>query len=108
MKVAAARMAAAPRTYNLTVSNVPGPRISVWLRGCELREAVPVIPLADGHALSIGIFSYADRITFGAYADPHALPQVGDLPLALCAAVLDVCALAAPTRGRPRTLRAVS
>ena len=108
VKVAAARMAAAPRTYNLTVSNVPGPRISVWLRGCELREAVPVIPLADGHALSIGIFSYADRITFGAYADPHALPQVGDLPLALCAAVLDVCALAAPTRGRPRTLRAVS
>lgn len=108
VKEAAARMAAAPRTYNLTVSNVPGPRIPVWLRGCELREAVPVIPLADGHALSIGIFSYGDRITFGAYADPHALPQVGDLPLALCAAVLDVCAPAAPTRGRRRTLRAVS
>ena len=108
VKVAAARMAAAPRTYNLTVSNVPGPRISVWLRGCELREAVPVIPLADGHALSIGIFSYADRITFGAYADPHALPQVADLPLALCASVLDVCALAAPTSRRRRTLRAVS
>ena len=74
-----------PRTYNLTVSNVPGPADRVWLRGCALREAVPVIPLADGHALSIGIFSYADRITFGAYADPHALPQVADLPLALCA-----------------------
>jgi WS/DGAT/MGAT family acyltransferase len=108
VKEAAARMAAAPRTYNLTVSNVPGPRIPVWLRGCELREAVPVIPLADGHALSIGIFSYADRITFGAYADPHALPHVGDLPLALCASVLDVCALAAPARRRRRTLRAVS
>jgi WS/DGAT/MGAT family acyltransferase len=108
VKGAAARMAAAPRTYNLTVSNVPGPRIPVWLRGCELREAVPVIPLADGHALSIGIFSYADRITFGAYADPHALPQVAELPLALCAAVLDVCALAAPTRRRRQTLRAVS
>jgi diacylglycerol O-acyltransferase len=108
VKGAAARMAAAPRTYNLTVSNVPGPRIPVWLRGCELTEAVPVIPLADGHALSIGIFSYADRITFGAHADPHALPQVAELPLALCAAVLDVCALAAPTRRRRQTLRAVS
>jgi WS/DGAT/MGAT family acyltransferase len=108
VKGAAARIAAAPRTYNLTVSNVPGPRIPVWLRGCELREAVPVIPLADGHALSIGIFSYADRITFGAYADPHALPQVAELPLALCAAVLDVCAPAAPTRRRRRTLKAVS
>ena len=79
----------------------------VWLRGCALREAVPVIPLADGHGLSIGIFSYSDRITFGAYADPHALPHVGDLPLALCANVLDVCALAAPSRRRRRTLRAV-
>jgi diacylglycerol O-acyltransferase len=108
VKDAAARIAAAPRTYNLTVSNVPGPRIPVWLRGCRLREAVPVIPLADGHALSIGIFSYADRITFGAYADPHALPQVAHLPLALCASVLDVCALAAPTRKRRQTLRAVS
>jgi WS/DGAT/MGAT family acyltransferase len=108
VKDAAARMAAAPRTYNLTVSNVPGPRVPVWLRGCELREAVPVIPLADGHALSIGIFSYADRITFGAYADPHALPHVADLPLALCASVLDVCELAAPAGRRRRTLKAVS
>jgi len=102
------RIESSPREFAVNVSNVPGPRIPVWLRGCELREAVPVIPLADGHALSIGIFSYADRITFGAYADPHALPQVAELPLALCAAVLDVCALAAPTRRRRQTLRAVS
>ncbi len=108
VKEAAARMAASPRTYNLTVSNVPGPRIGVWLRGCALREAVPVIPLADGHALSIGIFSYADSITFGAYADPRALPQVADLPLALCASLLDVCGLAAPAGRRRRALKAVS
>jgi len=108
VKGAAARMAAAPRTYNLTVSNVPGPRVPVWLRGCALREAVPVIPLADGHALSIGIFSYADRITFSAYADPHALPQVADLPIALCASLLDVTALAAPAGRRRRALKAVS
>jgi hypothetical protein len=101
-------MAAAPRTYNLTVSNVPGPRVPVWLRGCALREAVPVIPLADGHALSIGIFSYADRITFSAYADPHALPQVADLPVALCASLLDVSGLAAPAGRRRRALKAVS
>ena len=44
VKDAAARMAASPRTYNLTVSNVPGPRIPVWLRGCALREADPGDP----------------------------------------------------------------
>ena len=105
VKAAAARLAAAPRTYNLTVSNVPGPRMPVWLRGCALREAVPVIPLADGHALSIGIFSYADRITFGAYADPHALPAVAHLPVALEAAVLDVCAVAATEVSVPPVAR---
>ena len=100
VKSIAARLAAAPRTYNLTVSNVPGPRMPVWLRGCALREAVPVIPLADGHALSVGIFSYADRITFGAYADPRALPAIAHLPVALEAAVLDVCEPAAPQHRR--------
>jgi WS/DGAT/MGAT family acyltransferase len=108
LKGRAARLAAAPRMYNLTVSNVPGPRMPVWLRGCALREAVPVIPLSDGHTLSVGIFSYADRITFGGYADPGALPQARDLPIALCAATLDVCGLAAPPGRRRRPLKAVA
>jgi diacylglycerol O-acyltransferase len=108
VKDRAARFAAAPRMYNLTVSNVPGPRMDVWLRGCALREAVPVIPLADGHTLSVGIFSYADRITFGAYADPAALPQSRDLPVALCGAVLDVCGLAAPPTRRRQPLKLVA
>jgi WS/DGAT/MGAT family acyltransferase len=89
LKDAMARLAASPRTYNLTVSNIPGPRIPVYLLGCELREAVPVIPLSDGHALSVGIFTYRDRAAFGFHADPTALPDVRALP-GLLAAELDV------------------
>jgi len=96
----AAKLAASPRMYNLVVSNVPGPRVPVHLLGCELLEAAPVIPLSDGHALSIGIFSHRDVITFGAYADPTALPEAAELPSALAASLLAVEAL-----GRPRLVR---
>jgi WS/DGAT/MGAT family acyltransferase len=90
LRARAARLAAAPRTYNLVVSNVPGPRVPVYLLGARLREAFPVVPLSDGHALSIGMFSYGDRMNFGLYADPAALPGIEDLPLALNAAVLEL------------------
>jgi hypothetical protein len=31
-----------------------------------------VVPIAEGHALSIGIFSHGDRPSFGLYAAPEA------------------------------------
>lgn len=93
LKDRAAKLAAHPRMYNLTVSNVPGPRVPVYLLGCELREAAPVIPLPDRHALAIGIFSHRDVVTFSGYADPTALPEVATLPAALNAAVLELSRL---------------
>jgi WS/DGAT/MGAT family acyltransferase len=83
LKGPAAKLAASPRMYNLTVSNVPGPRVPVYLLGAELIEAFPVIPLPEDHALSIGMFSYRDKLCFGGYADPGALPSVAALPEAL-------------------------
>jgi WS/DGAT/MGAT family acyltransferase len=97
LKDRAARLAASPRLYNLTVSNVPGPRVPVYLLGCELREAAPVVPLPERHALSVGMFSYRDRLTFGIYADPTALPQVAAMPAALGVAVRDLRRLAPPS-----------
>jgi diacylglycerol O-acyltransferase / wax synthase len=55
--------------------------------GAELLEAHPVVPIAEGHALSIGIFTYQDRLHFGLYADPEAFPQVSMLPAALDSAL---------------------
>jgi WS/DGAT/MGAT family acyltransferase len=86
----AAKLAASPRAYNLVVSNVPGPRVPVYLLGARAIEAFPVVPLSDQHALSVGIFSLDDRLCFGAYGDPEALPQVRQLPGALSAAALEL------------------
>jgi diacylglycerol O-acyltransferase / wax synthase len=88
LKDRAARVAASPRMYNLTVSNIPGPPSPVYMLGAELKEAYPVVPLAEGHSLSIGMFSHRDRLFFGFYADPTALPEAGTLPSALDSAIL--------------------
>ena len=39
------RMAASPRTFNLVVSNIPGPQQPLYMLGCELAEVFPVVPL---------------------------------------------------------------
>jgi hypothetical protein len=67
--------------------------------GAELSEAYPVVPIAEQHSLSIGMFSYRDDMFFGLYADPQTLPEVQELP-----ALLDreLTALARPRRRKQR------
>jgi WS/DGAT/MGAT family acyltransferase len=76
---AISRIFASPRTFNLVVSNIPGPPLQLYLRGCPLQAAYPVVPLADSHALSVGMTSVADSVCLGIYADREAIPQAGQL-----------------------------
>jgi WS/DGAT/MGAT family acyltransferase len=69
------RLIASPRTFNLVVSNIPGPTAPLFMHGCRLIEAYPVVPLADRHALSIGVSTVCGRACFGLYADRRALPD---------------------------------
>ena len=75
----ASRLLSSPRTFNLVVSNIPGPREPLFMRGCELRRAYPVVPIADNHALSIGMTTIRDRACFGLYADLDSLPDADSL-----------------------------
>ncbi len=77
------RMMASPRMFNLVVSNIPGPSEPMYMAGCELKEAYPVVPLAQGHTLSIGMTTVRDRACFGLYADGKGLPDVGRIAAAL-------------------------
>jgi diacylglycerol O-acyltransferase len=71
---AAARAVASPRMFNLSVSNIPGPmEAELTFSGCRLVEAYPIVPLADGHSVSIGMTTVGTQAFFGLYADPHAL-----------------------------------
>jgi WS/DGAT/MGAT family acyltransferase len=99
LKDVAARFAASPRAYNVTISNIPGPREPLYMLGAQLTEAYPIVPLSEEHALSVGVFGYMDYAHFGFYADPRALPEVGDLAEAIGA---EIRALAGPPRRRRR------
>jgi WS/DGAT/MGAT family acyltransferase len=82
-KKRAAQLAASPRLYNLTISNVPGPRLSLYAAGARVRSVYPVIPIPEGHALSFGVLTYDKRVHFSAYVDPDALPRAGKLGILL-------------------------
>jgi WS/DGAT/MGAT family acyltransferase len=86
----AAKAAGSSRIFNLTVSNIPGPRFPLYMLGSQLVEAYPVVPIPEDHALSIGIFTNLDRLFFGIYADPQALPDAADLPGALSVSLLQL------------------
>jgi diacylglycerol O-acyltransferase len=83
VKEKAARLAASPRMYNLTVSNVPGPTVPLYAAGAKVRSIYPIVPIPEGHALSIGVLSYGDHLHLSAYADPDALPGLSPLSILL-------------------------
>jgi WS/DGAT/MGAT family acyltransferase len=62
--------AAAPGRFNLTISSVPGPPCALFMHGMRLDEIYPVIPIAEGQTLSIGVLPYEGHLHFGLYADP--------------------------------------
>jgi diacylglycerol O-acyltransferase / wax synthase len=81
------RMIASPKTFNLTVSNIPGPRQPMYMLGCELEQAYPVVPIADKHAVSIGMTTIRDQACFGLYAASEMLPDSDSLAEAMDASI---------------------
>ena len=74
------RALATARQFNLTVSQSPAPRGSLYVLGCELEQVYSVVPIAQGHGLAIGMVRYRQELFFGCYADPDFLPEVRELP----------------------------
>jgi diacylglycerol O-acyltransferase / wax synthase len=71
---------ARPLTWNLAVSNVPGPQLPIYLLGRRLREIYPFVPLSpQGHALSIGVLSYDGQVFFGLAGDRDVLADIDEL-----------------------------
>ncbi len=102
-----AHLMAAPSTFNLVVSNIPGPREPMYLLGCELEAAYPVVPIADRHALSIGMTTVKDEACFGIYADRESLPDADMLAHCLDASLDELIAVSdQQPRGRPHPARA--
>nr|WP_272937629.1 wax ester/triacylglycerol synthase family O-acyltransferase [Mycolicibacterium tusciae] len=65
-----------PFTFNLCVSNVPGPRETLYLNGSRLEATYPVSIPMHGMALNITLESYADTLNFGFIGCRDALPHL--------------------------------
>jgi diacylglycerol O-acyltransferase / wax synthase len=73
------RAAARAAAFNVVISNVPGPPQHLTLLGRRLIAMHPAVPFLHGHALSIGVLSYAGRLQAGIYADADVLPDAVDV-----------------------------
>ncbi|MFI5004255.1 MAG: wax ester/triacylglycerol synthase family O-acyltransferase [Solirubrobacterales bacterium] len=74
-----ARSLYATRLFNVTITNVPGPRMPLHAFGAALREVYPLVPLAAQHAVGIAIFSYNGGVVLGLSADCDSTPDLGIL-----------------------------
>ena len=65
--------------FNVTVSNVPGPREPLFLGGARMVSQYPVSMLVEGQGLNITVVSYADTLHVGLLACRELVPDLWDL-----------------------------
>lgn len=64
---------------NLTISNVPGPRLPLYLSGAEMRHFYPVSTIVEGQGLNMTVQSYLGNLDFGLIACRELMPDLWDL-----------------------------
>ena len=67
---------AARPTWNLVISNVPGPQFPLYLAGAQLEAHYPVSVITDGMGLNITVMSYCGKLDFGIVADRDQMPDL--------------------------------
>lgn len=65
-----------PPAANVTISNVPGPRKTLYAVGAELLNIYPVSIAVHGQALNITVQSYQDQLDFGLIAGANVAPNL--------------------------------
>ncbi|MGK8525477.1 WS/DGAT/MGAT family O-acyltransferase [Nocardia asteroides] len=73
----------AEHTFNLVITNAPGPQTPMYIGGARMLEMYPVSPLLRNQASSIGITSYDGRVFYGLNADRDAMADIGVLATAV-------------------------
>ena len=66
-------------TWNLVISNVPGPQFPLYCAGARLEANFPVSVITHGMGLNITVMSYMGELDFGIVADREQMPDVQKL-----------------------------
>ena len=62
--------------YNTVISNVPGPRKTMYWNGARLQGIYPASIVSEGVALNITLITYGKNVDFGIVACRRTMPQV--------------------------------
>ena len=88
------RIAAMLRAFNVTITNVPGPQMPLYVGRAELTAIHAVVPLFTHQGVGVAILSYNGGMFIGLFADPDAVPDVEALAADVHAAFDELCVLA--------------
>ena len=65
--------------FNITISNVPGPNVPVYLCGAKLIAHYPVSVVTDGQGLNITLVGYLGQLHFGLTGCRELVPDIDAL-----------------------------
>jgi hypothetical protein len=81
---------------NILVTNVPGPQFPLYLKGGQMLEAFPCVPIMNNASLAVAVLSYNGQLDFGLCGDWDAVPDLSVFAAGLEEARAELCALAEP------------
>ncbi len=90
------RIADRLRLANVTISNVPGPKVPLYMAGAKMLNYLPVSIVVHGVALNITVQSYMGQLCFGLIACRRAVPDLPELAQQLTQAFVTLQKLAVP------------
>jgi diacylglycerol O-acyltransferase / wax synthase len=73
------KLAVRLRSFNVTVTNIPGPPVPLYLLGSRLDAFYPKVPLYETQGVGFALFSYAGHLHIGISACWHTVPDAHDL-----------------------------
>jgi WS/DGAT/MGAT family acyltransferase len=85
--------------FNVTVSSVRVPDVTLFCAGSQVVGLFPVGPVAPGIGLNVTAFSYLDRVSFGMLSCRRLLPELDDLASHTEDALGELVACALEARG---------
>ena len=90
-----------PAIANVTISNVPGPTVPLYMAGAKMLTNYPTSIVVHGIALNITVQTYNESLEFGLIACGEAMPEVAELASHVQAAFEEFQAIPATAEAEP-------
>ena len=88
------RIAAMLRAFNVTITNVPGPQLPLYVGHAQMSAIYALVPLFTHQGVGVALLTYNGGLFIGLYADPDAVPDLEVLAADMHAAFDELCAVA--------------